>query len=189
MERNSWKRGCLIAAGLLSLVLLVAWPGRTVASNPAIHASSSLTRCDPTLVRYTRYAGAAAGLAQLPWIAASPASTGLVGHLFYYDRLNVWKQKRLPGLRLYSAGQSPDGRISMKILWELRRGSTLDLGVRGRRLDGSGSFSQQLSPTSSNSRQFPSIINVPAPGCWRLTVTAGKASATVSALVVPGKTR
>src|SRR6478752_6335559 len=122
MERSSWRRRSLIAAGLLSPVFLVAWPGRTAASNAALHASSSLKRCDPTLVHYTRSTGAAPGLAQLAWIAASPASTGVVGHLFYYDHLNVWKQRRLPGLRLYSAGQSPDGRISMKILWELRRG-------------------------------------------------------------------
>jgi hypothetical protein len=186
MEPSSWKRRCLVVAGL-SPLFLVALPGNNIASNPVARATS-LKRCTSTLVHYTRYKGAPAGLAQLPWIAASPASTGLVGHLFYYDRLNAWRQKHLPGLRLYSAGQSPDGRISMKVLWESRRGTTLGLAVRGRRLDGSGSFSQQLSPTSSNPRQFPSIIDVPAPGCWRLTLTAGNATATVSALVVPGKT-
>ncbi len=185
MERTSWKRWGLNVA-ILPLLLLVAWTGRAVASTPAARASS-LKRCNSTLVHYTRYRGAPAGLAQLPWIAASPARTGLVGHLFYYDRLNPWKQRHLPGLRLYSRGQSPDGRISMKILWELRRGSTPDMGVRGRRLDGSGSFSQQLSPTSSNPLQFPSIINVPAAGCWRLSLTVDGTTATVSALVVPGK--
>ena len=185
MKPNTWKRRCLVVAGL-SPLFLVALPGNTIASNHEARATS-LKRCASTRVHYTRYPGAPAGLAQLPWIAASPASAGLVGHLFYYDRLNAWRQKHLPGLRLYSAGQSPDGRISMKILWESRRRITLGLAVRGRRLDGSGSFSQQLSPTSSNPRQFPSIINVPAPGCWRLTLTAGKATATVSALVVRGK--
>jgi hypothetical protein len=180
------KRRCPVVARLSSLVLFVALAGGTVASIPAARASS-LKRCDSTLVHYTRQKGAPAGLAKLPWIAALPSSAGLVGRLFYYDRENVWKKKHLPGLRLYSAGQSPDGRISMKILWQSRSGTTLGLGVRGRRLDGSGAFSQQLSPTSSNPRQFPSIINVPAPGCWRLTLTAGKTTATVSALVVPGK--
>jgi hypothetical protein len=188
MDRQPWKRWCLVAAGLVWLAPLLASPGRAAASEPAIRASS-LRRCDSTLVHYTRYEGAAAGLAQLPWIAASPASAGLVGHLFYYDPLNSWKQKHLPGLRLYSGGEGPNGRISMKILWESRRGSARDLSVRGRRLDGSGSFSQQLPPASSNQRQFPSIIDVPAPGCWRLTLTTGTVKASVSALVVRGKLR
>lgn len=188
MPRSSWKRRFLIAAALLSLVPLVAWPGRTAARNRAAHASSLLQRCHPTLVRYTRSPGAAAGLAQLPWIAASPASTGLVGHLFYYDRLNVWKQKRLPRARMYSGGQSPDGRVSMKILWELRRGSPMLLGVRGTRLDGAGAFTLKLSSTSSNSKQFPSIIDVPGPGCWLLTLKAGTTTGHVAILVVPGKT-
>ena len=182
MERHRWNRWSLVAPGLV-LTLFLPWPGRAAANEPA-SSVSSLGRCDPALVHYSRYKGAGAGLAQLPWIAASPASVGLVGHLFYYDHFNAWKQKHLPGLRLYSGGRSPDRRINMKILWEIRRGTALDLIVRGRRLDGSGSFSQQLSSTSSNPRQFPSIINVPAPGCWRLTLTTGKTKASVSALVV-----
>lgn len=159
-----------------------------MAARPAT-VGSSLKRCGSTIVRYRRDPRADAGLAKLPWIVGSPASTGLVGYLFYYDGLNEWKQRRLPGLRLYSSGESPDGRISMKILWELRRGSALALRVRGQRIGGSGSFSQQLPPTRSNGRQFPSIISVPAPGCWRLTLTTGRTAATVTALVLAGKQR
>jgi hypothetical protein len=135
-------------------------------------------------VHYRPYKGVQAGLEQLPWIAASPASSGLVGHLFYYDRLNVWKQERLPRVRMYRGGQSPDGRISMKILWELRRGSALMVEVRARRLDGPGAFTQRLSSTSSNSNQFPSIIDVPTAGCWRLTLTAGRATGHMAVLVL-----
>jgi hypothetical protein len=70
------------------------------------------------MVHYFPYPGAEPGLAQLPWIAASPITTGIVGHLFYYDNQNVWKQRQLARLRIYSGRQSPDGRLSMKILWD-----------------------------------------------------------------------
>jgi hypothetical protein len=139
--------------------------------------------CHATHVHFQPYNGVQVGLARLPWIAASPSSTGLVGHLFYYDSLNVWKQKRLLGLHIYSGGQSPDGRVSMKILWELRSGSAAaTLDVRGKRLNGSGSFSQTLS--SIGGGQFPSIIDVPRSGCWRLTLQTGKTRARVAALAV-----
>jgi hypothetical protein len=191
MEDSSEQHRRSLAAATLSwLALVAAWSLGVVAPNAAARApASSLGRCDATLARYRPDPGVQAGLAQLPWIAASPAATGLVGHLFYYDRSNAWKRKRLPKLRMYSGGQSPDGRISMKILWELRRGSATLLGIRGTRLDGAGAFTVKLSATSSNSKQFPSIIDVPGPGCWRLTLKAGTTTGRVAVLVVPGKTR
>lgn len=121
-------------------------------------------------------------LASLPWIAASPASTGLVGHLFYYDGQNAWKHQRLRRLHIYSGGESPDGRINMKILWELRRGSAPGLRVQGKRLDGSGSFAEYFQGGS----QFPSIIDVPTAGCWRLTLKAGKQTGRVTVIAVSG---
>ena len=151
-------------------------------------AAASPDRCAATAVHYQPYKGVQQGLAQLPWIAASPPSTGLIGHLFYYDGLNVWRQKQLHRVRIYSGGQSPDGRLSMKILWELRHDSALILRVQGRRLDGRGSFSQELPPAGSTQFQFPSIITVPTPGCWHLTLQAGTTTGRVTMLVVPGKT-
>jgi hypothetical protein len=149
-----WKS--LVAASLGSLMLAGACPGGSAEGNAAARATaSSRGRCDATLVHYRPYKGVQAGLEQLPWIAASPVSSGLVGHLFYYDRLNVWKQKRLPRVRMYRGGQSPDGRLSMKILWEVRRGSALLLEVRARRLDGSGGFTsgcRRRARTRSSSR-------------------------------------
>ncbi|MGZ4359464.1 MAG: hypothetical protein ACXVY8_01840 [Gaiellaceae bacterium] len=190
MERSARQRPrTLLAASSSALALAAAWSGGTAESNAAARAgASSLDRCAAALVHYRPYKGVQAGLAQLPWIAASPASTGLVGHLFYYDRLNVWKQKRLARLRIYSGGQSPDGRISMKILWELRRGNTMVLRVQGKRLDGPGAFSQQLGSAASSPTQFPSIIDVPTPGCWRLTLKTDKTAGQVAVLALPGKT-
>ncbi len=178
------RRAGLLASAFCGLVLLIAWLS-VVASSARAQAGAT---CHAALVHYRPYKGVEAGLAPLPWVAASPASAGLVGHLFYYDSLNTWKQKRVPRLRIYSGGESPDGRINMKILWELRRGTAMDLRVSGKMLNGAGSLSQQLSPAGgTKSLQFPSILRVPAPGCWRLTLIAGKATAHIIVLAEPGK--
>ena len=179
---------CGIGGAAAVLALAIAPGGGAAAARVALAPQrSSAGRCAATRVHYTPYRGAEPGLAGLPWIAASPRSSALVGHLFYYDRLNVWRRRRLRGARIYTGGQSPHGRVGMKILWELRRGSALILRVQGRRLDGRGSFSQELPPAGSTQFQFPSIIVVPTPGCWRLTLQAGTATGRVTMLAVPGK--
>jgi hypothetical protein len=158
------------------------------ASNTAARGDAA-SHCVAATVQYQPYQGVQAGLAQLPWIAASPPSSELVGHLFYYDRLNAWNRERLSSLRMYSGGESPDGRLSMKILWELRRGSAPPplLDVQATRIDGPGSFLQQIPSTSSDASQFPSIIDIPTPGCWRLTLKAGATTGHVVINVVSGK--
>jgi hypothetical protein len=145
-------------------------------------------KCGATTVNYHPYEGEGPGLAQLPWIAASPPSIGLVGHLFYYDSKNPWKRRRLSTLRMYSRGESPDGRLSMKILWDLRGGESPPvLEVLATRTGGPGLALQQLPATSSDASQFPSIIDLPAPGCWRLTLRVGATTGHVVVYVVPGR--
>lgn len=185
MDGRSCQRSRTLLALVAVSLVAVACSGNSGNSAAAQTAASSASQCDATRVHYRPYKGMEAGLSPIPWIAASPTSTGLVGHLFYYDGLNLWKRKRLPRLHIYSGGQSPDGRISMKVLWELRRGSAMVLRVQGTRLDGSGSFSERLPSTGAT--QFPSIINVPTPGCWRVTLKAGRTTGHVSVLAVPGK--
>jgi hypothetical protein len=80
------RRAGLLASGFCGLVLLVAWLS-PVGSSARAQAGAS---CDAARVHYRPYKGVEAGLAPLPWVAASPASAGLVGHLFYYDSLNIW---------------------------------------------------------------------------------------------------
>lgn len=189
MGRSSSSRSKKAPAVLVvSLALLAAGSGLARSGSVAHATVHSAPRCESTLVHYRPYKGVDPGLASLSWIAASPTSSGLVAHLFYYDRLNVWRRNRLPRLRIYTGGQSPDGRISMKILWKLRRGGAPAMLVYGKKLNSSQSFSQQLSPAAGSSTQFPSIIDVPTPGCWRLTVKAGKTTGRVVFLALPGKT-
>jgi hypothetical protein len=179
-----WRRSAVIA----SLVLCAACTANGEREMASSGVAASGAHCAATTVHYRPDKDAGAGLAQLPWIAAAPASVHLVGYLFYYDASNVWTKKRLPGLRMFSGGQSPDGRLSMKILWESRdlRAAPPVLGVREMRLDGLGSSSQQLASTSSDAAQFPSIIDIPTPGCWRLTFKAAGTMGQVTVLVVSG---
>ena len=176
----------LVAVAMASCALLgsCSWG----AGNNTAARRSVASRCTATTVHYHPYQGVKAGLAQLPWVSASPRSVELVGHLFYYDDQNAWKRERLSPLRMYSGGESPDGRLSMKILWELRRGSAPPLlDVKATRIDGPGSSFQQLPSTNSDASQFPSIIDIPTPGCWHLTLKAGVTTGHVVIDVVPGK--
>ena len=146
------------------------------------------SRCDATRVHYKPRSGIEAGLAPYPWIAASPTSAGIVGHLFYYTAVKAWMRAQAPGLEIYTGGQTPSGRASMKVLWDFPRVKTpLPVRLRGNRLDHSGAFVQTLSPagpTRIGPTQYPSIIDVPAPGCWRVTLTAGTTVGRVTVLAV-----
>ena len=125
--------------------------------------------CRPTAVHYEPSTAEDPSLRSLPWVEASPE---LVGYLFYYAALG-WDE---PRLRIYTGGRSPDGRLNMKILWELRRGAPGNgLDVTGTRPSDGRTFSQHV----DGGTQFPSTIVVPAPGCWRLTLTTGKTSGSV----------
>ena len=90
----------------------------------------------------------------------SPTTTGIVGHLSYCDNQNVWEERQLPRVRILRRAE-PDGRLSMKILWQTRRSGGVLLRLHGDRLDGAGSFSQQLIPAAVNTRQFPPSSTCP----------------------------
>ena len=90
--------------------------------------------------------------------------------------------------RTDTMGLSPDRRTSMKILWEFvhAKQPPVTLSVRGRKLGGLGSMSQELSPTTSDPSQFPSIITVPTPGAWQLTLGTGRGAGHVVMIAVKG---
>jgi len=182
------RRSSGLALISLALAGLVASGGgfEAAAVPSAVVASS---RCTATRVHYKPYAGiAGGGLAPYPWIEASPASARIVGHLFYYTAVKAWMRARAPGLQIYTAGQTPTGLASMKVLWDFPRvQAALPLQLRGKRLDRSGSFLETWSPagpTRTGPTQYPSIIDVPAPGCWRLTLTAGTTTGRVTVLAL-----
>jgi len=179
----------LIDLAVLGLVVagFVAGGGDGVAAAVPSGVLAS-SRCEATRVHYRPYAGVEAGLAPYPWIAASPTSASIVGHLFYYAAVKAWMRAQAPGLEIYTGGQTPNGRASMKVLWDFPRVKTpLPVQLRGKRLDRAGSFVQTLSPagpTRTGPTEYPSIVDVPAPGCWRLPVTTGTSVGRVTMLAV-----
>ena len=123
-------------------------------------------------VHYAPYRGEPKGLAPLPWVATEPGAM-FKAHLFYYHDV-PWGKQKLLGARIFTT-RKPRA-INPKVLWSTRvRGYGLKLEERGQRLDAPGSFSS----TYSGYGDYPSYVDVPAPGCWRVTVTTGAVSGSV----------
>ena len=132
-------------------------------------AALTLAACPSTTVHYgTTSVGT-------PWVA----SGAITGHLFAYTRRTLMDERvnSSDGLVLYTHGRTPEG--ATKILWRVRtpRRSTRTLTIRATQLDGPGTFTQRL-PGTGGTSQFPSIVDLPAAGCWRLSVQSGKVRAT-----------
>jgi len=124
-------------------------------------------------VLYRPYHGVdALGLEMLPWIVSAPAGR-FTAHLFFYNDVRCGKQHLL-GARIFTTRKPRN--INPKVLWITRsRGYGLTLKMRGERLDAPGSFSD----TYKGFGDYPSYVNVPAAGCWRVTVTTGRATGSV----------
>ncbi|MGH2458256.1 MAG: hypothetical protein ACRDIY_05250 [Chloroflexota bacterium] len=149
--------------------------------------SSQPSGCVTTPIRTDRWPGSIVGLATVPWIQLDPPTAGVTAHLFFGDR------------PMHAGGKFPDG-ATIKVLWIVDNPYAANgLVIEGRRLDGDGTFRQDLSSPGSSSSgesdslrsatqgfpdEFPSIPNVPAPGCWRITIRSGAVHATATLLVV-----
>jgi hypothetical protein len=60
------------------------------------------------------------------------------------------------------------------VLWTAQRpGASATLLISGERLDKPGHFSSRY-PSVSPGNQFPSYVEVPQAGCWRVTVKSGR---------------
>jgi hypothetical protein len=128
-------------------------------------------------------------LARLAWVRGKPLGLGLLGLLWYWP--TEWREQRVRTARIFTGGRAPAG-YSTKILWTFvgpsaAGGGGARLLVRGTKLDGTGTFSQQFSPisfTGERGPSFASIVNVPEPGCWRLDLTTGGLRGSVVFLAV-----
>lgn len=79
------------------------------------------------------------------------------------------------GALLYAGGRTPDGG-NTKVLWRSTRSGGL-LVLRGTQLGGIGAFRETFGEVSPRGH-WPSIVVVPNPGCWLLTVRiSGQAGA------------
>jgi hypothetical protein len=170
---SMFRSGMAIAVALAATAAL---SGSAGSASPASRAA-----CPTSTVHYTHYPGTAAGLGNLPWVGASPASEGLVGLLVYWRE--DWRAAHLATAQMYSGGQAPNGGLKMKILWAFlapkakRATDAQMLTVKARRLDGPGKTWQRFTAISYSGQNrapsYASVINLPVPGCWRIEATAG----------------
>jgi hypothetical protein len=114
-------------------------------------------------------------------VAGSPRTSGLVGYLFGGEVVNG-------RFAVYTGGLNPGTRASEKILWILprRKRVGLVLAISGRK-DGSTTVTyrrrlDEVSSAQTPGHLYPSILDLPVPGCWKLTLRTAKISATVSVL-------
>jgi len=129
---------------------------------------SAPVSCAGSVVRYTRTA------IGTPWTARGPVTA----NIFYYTGATLMDGRinGVDGLRIYAGGKAPDG-ATMKILWTVAsRRAGGSLALTARRIDGRGLVERVFPPAGGG--QFPSIVNLPAAGCWRVSVRTGSARAT-----------
>lgn len=154
-------------------VALVITAGIALAVSASSGARSAGDVCPMSHVLYRPYTGVdAQGLRNMPWIASAPAGR-FTAHLFFYGSV-PWGRAHLLGARIFTTRKPRN--VNPKVLWITRSGGyTRTLTVRGERLDAAGSFSD----TYRGFGDYPSYVNVPAPGCWRVTVRSGRAIGSV----------
>jgi hypothetical protein len=173
-------------AAAVFVVLLAGCGGGSSAPRSAGAPVSRVSgRCEPATVHRAPYPGHGKGLEGLPWIAGQPPDTGLTGLLWYPTHASK--------ARIWAGGTSPNG-ANTKILWVFLGRSTPDradttLHVTARRMPGPGKFSGSFTGVgyegSDGAPSYASIINLPRPGCWRLTLRTGSLRATVDMHAVP----
>lgn len=122
-------------------------------------------------------------LRALPWVSAGRREREIVGYLFYYSSSrDDPRVSENPGLVIYAGGLLPGGNAATKILWVPRVAQRSWLTISGRRLDGPGAFSHRERVASG--AVFPSIPEIPEPGCWRLTLRNGRQVVRLAVLAI-----
>jgi hypothetical protein len=104
---------------------------------------------------------------------ARPRSSGIRG---------LWPWQSSGAASLTTHGH--DGDRNMKVPWWVRRGWGGSLSLLGTRLDAPGSFRQEFPNATYDGSQgqggvFPSIVDVPAAGCWVLRLRTAQLAGVV----------
>lgn len=175
-------RTAVIAAALSFCGAL--WTGGARTSPSLAHQDTGTTgHCNASRVHRGRLPlsgnDAPAGV---PWVAATTKNGNMFGVLSFSRRTAYGSFTEL-----HSGGRMPDG-ASTKILWIVAGARDTDRVIlRGVDLSGNGHVSIPLGRDGGAApAMFPSILDVPTPGCWRFAFQAGKASGSLLLPVVRG---
>jgi hypothetical protein len=171
--------GCISCAPFAGTVQPTVTPVPTPTPQAVIlvkPAGSVPAACTPTPV----YFGVNGGLA-IPWVAATPASSGIVAHLFFSQLTPSNKPAYYEPM--YANGKMPDGG-STKILWRINNASAIgEITITGKNLFRPGNTFRQTFVAASSG--IPSIVDVPTAGCWRFDLQSGSDQGTAIFWVLP----
>jgi hypothetical protein len=136
---------------------------------PLVLAALAFT-CPAAVVRTDAYAGEQTALHGVPWVATTNGA--FAGHLFYWSGTRFGRAHRRRAAIYTTVVRR---RVHPKVLWIARgRTSAPSITVVGTRLDGAGSFRSVESAATGPLAQYPSYLEIPRAGCWRVTVSAGR---------------
>jgi hypothetical protein len=134
--------------------------------------------CTPTSVYFF---GKNADNLDPPWVAATPASSGIVAHLFFAQVTPANKPAFYEPM--HTKGMMPGGG-STKILWRINNASAIgEITITGKNLFRPGNTFQQTFVAASSG--IPSIVDVPTSGCWRFNLISGSDRGTAIFWVLP----
>jgi hypothetical protein len=179
-----FARSGSIARFTFLVVLLTVGCGKPAPSpsaTPILPTPSSSTvslplegGCEQTHVFGAPGPGAAAslGLSQSAWAAAAPAERGLVA--FFFSR----------SAPLLTANRHPPPGQSNKILWFDALGASSDLVIAAHPAGTETPIVRfRIPPAASPTGAYPSTIDLPSGGCWRLDIDVAGQPASMSLLV------
>jgi hypothetical protein len=146
--------GRRVVVASIALLLIAASSG--VAAERTLSQAPS---CAAAPVRYDWNKGAGGA----PWVAVGPKRSRLEAWLYSYTSYVADGRVNRSGRMIVRAG------VEEKIGWFSRVRGGSRLRVSGRRLDGSGSFSQTFR-AAHGAGWYPSGLKVPQAGCWQLTL-------------------
>ena len=166
-------------AAVVAILALGGCGGSSPPPDRAVQVDLPPQDCEPARVRYGPNPGPGAELDGIPWVRGGPRATGLVALFWFWPE--EWSERRVRRARIYARGAGPKG-LNMKVMWTFadpaawqRAGA--DISIRGRRIGGHGRYSRTFpavgSGTADDAPAYATIINLPRPGCWRLTATTG----------------
>ena len=164
---------------MCALMLVLLAGTSSVPAQAAARQASSTTACASSRIQVAQ--APTASLQGIPWLAASPHSSGISGYFFF-----IRPGAKAADATLHTGGKMPNGD-STKVLWIVgNEGAGSSLIVDGQNLTGPGR-SHQSFPVAGGGlpgANFPSILMVPTPGCWRFLLRSGTARGTVVLPVV-----
>jgi hypothetical protein len=139
--------------------------------------------CASPRVHHSPYPGGDESLSGIPWLRGEPRSAGLVALLWY------WREDwgRSPDARIFTGGVAPEG-YNAKTMWvflapQARDRAGSELVIEARNLDAPGKWRETFGAISYAGQEgapsYASIIDLPSPGCWRLTLRTGSLEAHV----------